>query len=121
MRADDFFDDREAEAGVALYRGVGRLEDPVSDFLGNTGAIVCNVESVFHLPDRDCHALTPVVDGISDEILEELLYPAPVADNGSVDIGMQRCLARFDGPPTPFDKLRNIDRLGLADALSLAR
>ncbi|PSP70836.1 hypothetical protein BRC80_07435 [Halobacteriales archaeon QH_9_66_26] len=62
-----------------------------------------------------------MIDGISNEILEELLYPAPIPDNGPVDVGMERCLTRFDGPPTPFDDRRDIDRLSLGNAPSLAR
>lgn len=109
------FDDTRPESGPVLGRRVARLEHVLTLVVGDTGAVVLDVEAGVQRADGDRHVVVPVFDRVPDEGLQELLYAAPVGADSPVDFGdeCRRCGRHVS--PTRLDRFQPVRLLPAVD------
>jgi hypothetical protein len=78
----DLRDDSQAEPGPVVGGRVAGLEDPVAVGLGDARPGVRHEEPVGHPPDANGHAVAPVFDGVTVQILEQLPEATSVRPDG---------------------------------------
>ena len=83
---DDLFDDAEPESGSLFTSRKAVTEDLFRRALGKAWSVVFDIQSGTSIKRAylDRYGVTPMLDGISEHILEQLLDTTPVAGNENI-------------------------------------
>ncbi len=119
MRLGDFSDDGEAEPGPLPVGRVSRLEHPFALVAGNAGAVVGDVEPPGAVADG--HGRPPVVDGVGEEVLQQLLEATAVGSDRPLGLDDEGHVTRDGGVPALGRERRDVDGSGgVPDAFALS-
>jgi hypothetical protein len=114
----DLLDDGQAEAGAALLGREPGVEQLVSLALGDSLAVVGDVQAVVLDADRHVHRPPAVLDGVAEQVLQQLLEPARVGvDRSGVDVEVGG--GRLHRVPGVVGDLCEVGPLDLVDGLAL--
>ena len=122
MGVGDGSDDREAQSGARVTRGVAVLEDLLALLDGNSGPVVREEKaaSIGERPDLETYRRAPMLDAVPKEVLEERLETASVGlYRPGVRAELQLPFFGLDVLPRRLGDRLERDGLGLDDGLAL--
>jgi hypothetical protein len=97
------------------------LENVLPVVLWDRGAGIFDIDPVvINLSNPNSHIGSTMFDGVSKEILEDVLEPTLIADECYLVFDLDRCLSSRDRSPTGTDKIDHLYGLCLRDNLALS-